>query len=183
MNRRKASSKKNLHKISNNSPEKEIFFFDEARFGTHSKHGLGWFKKGSRTPVLTKLGFKSFYLYSATNHRNGESFSFIMPSVNKNCMQVFINEFVKTICGEAIIVMDQAGWHKDLLIPKNLEIIFLPPYSPELNPVERLWQHIKDAVLKNKVYSDLDVLEDQLVKFINNISKETIMSVCNCSYI
>jgi transposase len=183
MNLRKWNSKKKLHKISEDSPEKEIFFFDEARFGTHSKHGLGWFKKGSRTPVLTKLGFKSFYIYSATNHKNGESVTLILPSVNKICMQIFINEFANVVAGDAIIVMDQAGWHKNLVIPSNLEIIFLPPYSPELNPVERLWQHIKDAVLKNKVYDDLNILEDQVVEFVKTISAEIIMSVCNCSYI
>lgn len=183
MNQRKQSSKKNLNEISKESPEKAVFFFDEARFGTHFKHGLGWFKRGSRTPVITKLGFKSFYLYSAINHQNGESYSLIMPSVNKNCMQIFINEFASTVSDKTIIVMDQAGWHKGLLIPKNLEIIFLPPYSPELNPVERLWQHIKDAVLKNKVYNDLDELENRVAEFVKNISKETIASVCNCKYI
>ncbi len=177
------NSKKNLKDKTVLSPERAIFFFDESRFGTHSKHGLGWFKKGSRTSVVTKLGFKSFYLYSATNHRNGDAFSLIMPSVNKDCMQIFIDEFAKTISGQTMIVMDQAGWHKGLSIPQNLEIIFLPPYSPELNPVERLWQHIKDAVLKNRVYSDLDTLQDALIEFINLISKQTIRSVCNCSYI
>ena len=183
MNRRKWNSKKNLEYKTILSPEVPVYFFDESRFGTHSKHGLGWFKKGSRTPVLTKLGFKSFYLYSATNHKSGDIFSLIMPSVNKDCMKVFIEEFTKTISGKAIIIMDQAGWHKGLSTQENIEIIFLPPYSPELNPVERLWQHIKDAVLKNKVYTDLEALEDKLVEFINVISNETIMSVCNCSYI
>lgn len=176
-------SKKNLEHKANTFPKKAIFFFDESRFGTHSKHGLGWFKKGSRTPVLTKLGFKSFYIYSATNHKTGDICSLLLPNVNKECVQIFIDEFAKTISGEAIIVMDQASWHKGLLLPKNIEIIFLPPYSPELNPVERLWQHIKDGVLKNKIYSDLLSLENNVIKFINNISRQNVMSICNCSYI
>lgn len=66
-----------------------IYFFDKSRFGTNSKHGLGWFKKGSGTPVPTKLGFKSFYLYSATNHRDGDAFSLIIPNVDKACIASF----------------------------------------------------------------------------------------------
>ncbi len=183
MNLRKQNLKKNLQHKTKTEPEKGIFFFDESRFGTHSKHGLGWFKKGSRTPVLTKLGFKSFYLYTATNHISGDAFSLIMPNVNKNCMQIFLDELAKTISKKIILVMDQAGWHKGLLLPENIEIVFLPPYSPELNPVERLWQHIKDGVLKNKVYCNLDDLEAKVIEFINHISIQTIKDVCNCSYV
>ncbi len=62
--------------------EKELFFFDESRFGTHSKVGHGWFKKGSRTQVKVKLGRENFYLYSAVNPRNGENFSLFAPNVN-----------------------------------------------------------------------------------------------------
>ncbi len=120
MNQRKRNSKKNLKEKAKSHPEKAIFFFDESRFGTHSKHGLGWFKKGARTPVLTKLGFKSFYLYTAINHISGDAFSLIMANVNKDCMQVFIDEFAKTISCEVIIVMDQAGWHKGLLVPGGI---------------------------------------------------------------
>lgn len=79
--------------------------------------------------------------------------------------------------------MDGAGWHKGLTIPGNIEVMYLPPYSPELNPVERLWQHLKDAVLKNKVYDCLTKLEGAVVEFIQSIPVETIKSLCNCSYI
>ncbi len=98
-------------------------------------------------------------------------------------MQVYINEFAKTIGGKAMIVMDQAGWHKGLVVPQNIEIIFLPPYSPELNPVERLWQYIKSNVLKNKVYDTLDKLEEAVVDFVSTVTTQTIQSVCNCSYV
>lgn len=183
MNLRKKNLKKNLQRKHKENPDIPIYFFDEARFGTNSKHGLGWYKKGSRTPVLTKLGFKCFYLYSATNHISGDAFSLIIPNVDKLCMQVFLEEFAKHTKQKVMLVMDGAGWHKGLACPDNIEIIYLPPYSPELNPVERLWQFVKDAVLKNKIYNCLTVLEDVVSDFINTISIKTIQSVCNCAYI
>ncbi len=81
----------NLKKTKKENKEKneEVWFFDESRFGTHSKVGHGWFKTGIRTPVKIKLGYKNFYLYSAANPKTGEDFTLILPNVNINCMNVF----------------------------------------------------------------------------------------------
>lgn len=167
------------------NPEYEIFFFDESRFGTHSRIGHGWFKTGSRTRVKKKLGFKNFYLYTAASPANGKNFSLLVPYVNKECMNIFLQQMSQWLEDKkAFIVMDRAGWHqaKELIVPDNINIIFLPPYSPELNPVERLWQHLKDHVLKNKVYDSLEALEDSLCKFINALTPNTIKSICNVNY-
>jgi len=168
-----------------NNPEHEVFFFDESRFGTHSRIGHGWFKTGSRTALKKKLGFRNFYLYTAASCINGKTFSLIAPYVNKECMNIFLQQMSQWLGDKkALIVMDQAGWHKskELIIPHNINIVFLPPYSPELNPVERLWQYIKDHVLKNKIYDSLKSLENSLCQFINTITPETIKSICNVSY-
>ena len=98
-------------------------------------------------------------------------------------MQVFLDEFAKYTNKKVILVMDGAGWHKGLACPSNIEIMYLPPYSPELNPVERLWQFVRDAVLKNKVYDCLTMLEEAVSDFMSAISLETIQSVCNCLYV
>ena len=81
--------------------------------------------------------------------------------------------------------MDGAGWHKstDLLIPKNIQIIHLPPYSPELNPVERLWLYIKKAVLYNKIYEHLEDLEKIVCDFINTLNCNTIAQLCTANYL
>lgn len=126
----------------NSIPHKRVFFFDEARFGTHSKIGHAWLEKGKRTPTSVKLGFKNFYLYSAVESSTGEHCTLEIPYVNTGCLNVFLEEFSKTYPkDEILLVMDGAGWHrsKDLIIPANIEIVYLPPYSPELNPVERFW--------------------------------------------
>ena len=179
------SLKKNLEKKIEENPKKELYFFDESRFGTHSKIGHGWFPKGIRTSVSVKLGFENFYVYSAVSPKTGKDCSLLMPYVNSTCMNIFLEHMEKELDGEEILlVMDGAGWHKSkgLKIPKNIEIIYLPPYSPELNPVERLWSYIKDNVLKNRIYENLEILEEELCKFIKQIKKESYQSICRVDY-
>ncbi len=96
---------------------------------------MGDLKRGQ---VKTKLGKQNFYLYSAVNPRNGESSSLFEPNVNTDCMNILLeqmSQYLKT--REAFLIMDCASWHKskNLKIPKNINIIYLPPYSPA---VERL---------------------------------------------
>lgn len=166
--------------------DEELWFFDESRFGTHSKIGHGWFKTGIRTPVKVKLGYKNFYLYSIANPKTGEEFSLLLPNVNINCMNIFLKQFAKFIKNrKALIVMDGASWHKSdkLNYPKNIRIIIQPSYSPELNPIEKLWQYIKDHTIKNKVFKTLKELEDRVCAFIKTLTPEIIRTVCNINYI
>lgn len=168
------------------NPEYKIFFFDESRFGTHSRLGHGWFKTGVRTTVEKKVGFKNFYIYTALEYKTGKEFSVFASHVDTSCMNIFLAEFAEWLKNDnAFIIMDQAGWHKskDLKVPQNIRIIYLPPYSPELNPVERFWQYIKDNVLKNKIFEDLQSLQDALSVFIDLIDPSTTLSICNTSYL
>ena len=81
--------------------------------------------------------------------------------------------------------MDGAGWHKSkgLQIPDNIEIVLLPPYSPELNPVERLWHYIKQNTIKNRIYSSIKEIKNSLQKFLNAIPMDVIKSLCATNYI
>lgn len=172
--------KKTLIEIKEQNPNKPILYFDESRFGTKTKTGLGWFKKGSRTQVKVKLGFKNFYLYSSANPANGKHFTLLMPNVDTACMNVYLEELSKEIKTDFILIMDGAGWHKskNLIIPENIQIILLPPYCPELNPVERLWKYIKDNTIKNKVFETLQNLEDEVCEFIAKLENNVVMSIC-----
>ncbi len=172
--------KKTLKQIKEKNPNKPILYFDESRFGTKTKTGLGWFKKGSRTEVKVKLGFKNFYLYSSANPTSGKHFTLLMPNVDTTCMNVYLKELSKEIKEDFILIMDGAGWHKskNLIIPKNIEIILLPPYCPELNPVERLWRYIKDNTIKNKVFETLVELENLVCEFIKNLTDEVVLGIC-----
>ena len=132
-----------------------------------------------------KLGFQNFYLYSAVNPKTGDDFSLILDCVDTDCMNMFLQQMSLWLDDKkAFIVMDQAGWHKakGLVIPDNISIIHLPPYSPELNPVERLWQYMKNAVLKNRIYDTLKELEDVVCNFICSMQHQTIKTVCHVNY-
>lgn len=136
--------------------------------------------------MKVKLGFKSFYIYGAVSSETGYSFNLLLPEVNTFGMNVFLERLSKSLKGKRVIlVLDGASWHKsaELRIPVNIELMYLPPYSPELNPVEKLWQFIKSKVIRNKIYRTLGELEDAVCHFIKNISNEDVMSNCACSYL
>ena len=118
--------------------------------------------------ALTKVkpGYKNFYLYSAINPETGEEFTLFLPTVNTEMMNLYLSHLRETYPGKRmILVMDQAGWHKakELKVPEGIELEYLPPYSPELNPVERLWQWIRRHFCRNRMFDSLDQLENALV--------------------
>jgi len=106
-----------------------------------------------------------------------------MPNVDTDCMNVFLEELSEEIKEDFILIMDGAGWHKskDLIVPKNIQIVLLPPYCPELNPVERLWRFIKDNTIKNKVFETLLELELAVCEFVRNLSVDIVRSICGYS--
>ena len=178
--------KKNLAELLKKEPDWEPFFFDESRFGTHSKRGYGWFPKGTRPRIATKLGFQNFYLYAAVSPVSGECHSLILPFVNGTCMNSYLHDLSQTLgTRKVLLIMDGAGWHKakHLALPHNIRLRYLPPYSPELNPVERLWQYIKDRTIKNKIFSDLKQLEDSLCHFLSTLTPSEIISITTCQYL
>lgn len=133
-----------------------------------------------------KLGFKNAYLYSAVGLGTGEQFTLEMPYVNAQCLSVYLQEFKKYFPNdEILLVMDGAGWHKakNLKIPPGIEIVYLPPYSPELNPVERLWEHLKNHTIRNKIYFSLAAVMDAVADFINALSSQQIKSLCSTNYL
>jgi len=103
-----------------------------------------------------------------------------MPNVDTDCMNVYLHELSQKIKEDFILIMDGAGWHKskNLIIPQNIQIVILPPYCPELNPVERLWKYIKDNVIKNKVFEILKNLESAVCEFVKNLTSDEVMSLC-----
>jgi transposase len=161
-------------------------FFDEARFGTNTKLGYGWFEQGKRTQVKIKIGYQSFYLYSAINHKSGSNFSIMLPRVDTINMNKFLEELSNNCKNKKIaLILDGAGWHKskDLKVPENIEIFMLPPYSPELNPVERFWAYVKKNILYNRLYESLDEIENTLNNFFDGIHNDIICKICHVNYL
>jgi len=179
------NSKKNINQEIAKCKPTIVLSFDESRFGTHSKISHGWFERGTRPQVPFKIGYQNFYLYSAVNSSNGSNFNLILPKVDTEHMNVFLSELSKEYPYDKIaLIMDGAGWHKskDLKVPKNIVIFYFPPYSPELNPVERLWLYIKSNILSNRIYEKLEDLEMKLCEFMNQLHDEVVKNICTLEY-
>ena len=86
---------------------------------------------------------------------------------------------------QVILVLDRAGWHvaKALEVPANMTLLYLPPYSPELNPVERLWAYLRSHYLSNRVYKDYDDLLDASGQAWNKLTPEQLCSICRTEWI
>lgn len=163
-----------------------LFFFDEGRFGLQSTITRIWAKRGERLNVKVQQGFKNFYCYSAISPHSGESFSLFLPEVNTEMMNLFFEEFSKAYSDKKILlILDQAGWHKakDLKAPQKTTLLFLPPYSPELNPVEKLWQWLRKEVTHNNLFKTLDDLMNALENEFHNLTQERLAQLCHCSYL
>lgn len=138
-------------------------------------------------PITTVLpGYENFYIYSAVAPLSGETFSLFLPWVNTEMMNIFLEQLSLEIKSQnCFIIMDQAGWHKsaDLEVPSNIKIIYLPPYSPEINPVERLWQWLKRHCLRNRFYNNLDEVMDATQCLLSTASPSFLKSLCHCNYL
>ncbi len=122
------------------------------------------------------------YIYGAVCPADGESFSLILPSANTETMSLYLREsslFYKDY--RNVMVMDGASWHKTKALEtfENIRIIFQPPYSPELNPAEYLWEHLRENYLQNGFWPSMGALEKVLMKALIAIThnKEIIQSL------
>jgi len=168
------------------NPDVAVFFFDEGRFGLMPVVGKCWSRKGVRPTTIVRPGYENFYVYSAVNPATGEDVSLFLPWVNTEMMNIFL-ETLKATLGdqECFLVLDQAGWHnsKDLQIPENIKLIFLPPYSPELNPVERFWQWLKRHSLRNRYYESLEMVMEAVQNCMQRATAPFLKRLCRCNYL
>jgi transposase len=95
-----------------------------------------------------------------------------MPWVNTETMSLFLSHTAKEFAGDfCILFLDCAGWHiaRDLHVPCSMKLAFLPPYSPELNPVEHIWDHLRENYFKNRAFDSLDMVENTLVEALRSL--------------
>ena len=142
-----------------------LMFQDEGRFGLLGTPRRCWAPIGTRPIVGARLERKYIYAFSAVSPHDGVMDSLVLPWVNAETMSLFLAEVAQRHSKEFIVmVMDQAGWHLagDLIVPQNMRLVFLPPYSPELNPAEHLWDSLREECFANHVFSNLDAVESVL---------------------
>ena len=133
----------------------ELWFMDEARVGQKGRTTHVWYQKGARPRGVRQQGFASAYLFGAVCPERGEGVALVLPEVSTAAMDVFLAELARAVPAgtHAALVLDGAGWHvsEDLTVPANPTLIHPPPYSPELNPVERIWEYLRDRWLSHRV--------------------------------
>lgn len=142
----------------------EIWFQDEARIGQKNKITRRWAKRGSRPSAPHDQRTRSAYIFGAICPRHGKAAALIMPWCDTYAMNQHLAEISRHVAenAHAVLIMDQAGWHlsKNLIVPGNITILTLPPRSPELNPVENIWQFMRDNWLSNRVFKSYDDIVD-----------------------
>ena len=169
--------------------ERSIRYFamDESRFGLHTLLGR----------LITACGikpigqwqwqwlFKAFWLYGAVEPATGESFFWQFSHVDTECYQRFLEQFSAAYPESInILQVDNGRFHKgkNLIVPENIILLFQPPYCPELNPIERLWEHLK-ANLKWASFKTLAQLQTKVDQLLAELTPEVTASITGYSFI
>ena len=142
-------------------------FQDEAGFGRINKPKRCWRGPGVRPSIPCHHIREYKRLYGAVAPNEGELCSLVMPFTNTACMNVFLSELSKAYPERYILlVVDNAAWHhaKALLVPDNIELFPLLPYTPELNPIEMIWHELREKGFRNEVFPTLLHVADRLCK-------------------
>ena len=129
-----------------------LFFEDEARFGRINNLRHCWVPK-DLVPIAARQMIREYiYVFSSVCPQTGELYSLILPACNTDAMQLFLNGLSSRYNHyRVILLIDKAGWHTSskLFIPQNISLWHLPPYSPELNPVELIWRELRKRYFNN----------------------------------
>ena len=129
--------------------------------------------------------FKAFYIYGVVEPTTGESFFLEFSHLDSDCFQVYINQLSAQYADSInIIQLDNSTAHtaKKIQIPNSIILFFQPPHSPEINPIERVWQYIKKR-LSWEIYENLEDLRQNVRNILNNLEDKIIASLTGWDYI
>ncbi|HEW0732433.1 TPA: IS630 family transposase, partial [Streptococcus pneumoniae] len=173
--RKRFKTSRPFHKV-------RLMYQDEAGFGRISKLGSCWSPIGVGPHVHSHYIREFRYCYGAVDAHTGESFFLRAGGCNTEWMNVFLEELSQAYPDDYfLLVMDNAIWHKSstLKIPTNIGFAFIPPYTPEMNPIEQVWKEIRKRGFKNKAFRTLEDVMNQLQDVIQGLEKEVIKSIVN----
>jgi transposase len=143
----------------------EIWFQDEARVGQQGTHAYIWAPIGSRPLMVRDNRHDSVYLFGAICPDRGTGAAIIMPAANSEAMNEHLAEISTQVTPGSVAVLpcDRAGWHqtgRKLSVPDNIVLLPLPPYSPELNPMEKVWDYLRQNKLRARVWDNYEAIVD-----------------------
>lgn len=167
----------------------DVWFQDEARFGQQNQTTRLWAERGSRPRAVKQQQFEYGYLFGAVCPANGKTEGFISPLANKAAMTQHLKQISKaTEAGRhAVVIIDGAGWHTfdTAQAFSNVTLIKLPPYSPELNSIEQVWQWLRQRCLSNRVFKDYDEIVEEVSKAWNTFISvpDRVKQMCSRDWI
>ena len=172
-------------------PDREVrvSFEDEARFGTQGTITRVWARKGSRPRAVRQNGREWLYVLMAVCVSTGSASALIMPELDTGVLNLFLEQFARELPEgvHAVLIWDGAGYHTggDLVVPETVSLIQLPPYAPELNPVENLWHYLRSHHWSHRVYLDYEALRDAAAVAWRAVclDPEKIRSICAAPYL
>ncbi len=139
----------------------EVWFQDEARVGQQGSLSYVWAPIGSRPPMVRDTRRDSVYLFGAICPERAVGAAVILPAVSIEGMNLHLEEISSQVAPGAVaaVICDGAGWHatgRELTVPDNIVLVTLPPYSPELNPMENVWQYLRGNKLSACIWDSYD---------------------------
>jgi transposase len=172
-------------------PEQEIqvWFEDEARFGQQGTITRVWARRGSRPRAVRQQGRTSLYALAAVCVTTGAVSASLVSGLDTAVLNAFLRQVSQELPAgvHAVLIWDGAGYHTGagLEVPANISVIRLPPYSPELNPVENLWHYLRSHYWSNRTYRDYNDLESEAARSLGTVclDVERIKSICNAPYV
>ena len=165
-----------------------VMFADEARFGRMNRPRPCWAPTGIRPEVAAQLIREYIYLYGAVCPKDGRCVYLIMPASDTGCFQIYLDVLSKKFRTQHILlVLDGAPNHQCgiLAVPDNISLLFLPPYSPELNPKENLWDEIREKIFKNFALKSMNAVRAKLQQAVLYIERnpKIVKSITSFPYI
>ncbi|MCA1701579.1 MAG: IS630 family transposase [Actinobacteria bacterium] len=165
-----------------------VMFMDEARFGRINRPVRCWAPGGTRPVVDCQTVREYLYAYGAVCPADGDLVSLVLASMHTVCFELFCAEIAARHPKELVVlVCDGAASHTtaELALPENMRIVTLPPYSPELNPTEQLWDLIRERAFSNVAHDSIDAVEDTLVAGLRALEgdPDTIRSLTHRAWI
>ena len=166
-----------------------IFFQDEARFGQQGTTTNVWALTGSRPDAIRQTEYEYLWVLGAVCPETGRAEGLLSPRLNTDVVNAFLGEFSQALTDDehAVMIWDGAGYHssKKLRVPANITLLSLPPYSPELNPIENLWHYLKSHYWSNRAYEDYSDLEDAALSAWQTavLDAELMKTVCAAPYL
>ena len=161
------------------------WFQDETRLGYRTESGHKITRAGVQPKQILQWHYSYYYIYGLVDPVVGRNFFYEFSHFNSDCLGLFLEQFSQEYQDEIhIIQLDNAPIHTahKLIVPENVILLFQPPYCPELNPIERVWQYIKQK-LKNMFFTSLDDVKHKVANILNSLSKDIIHSLTGWQYI